>query len=67
MDKTTVAFVDKPGAVQSLINITYAVDIKPGSPDNIPARVMNTILGSGFSGRLFKNLREDKAYTYGAY
>ena len=28
---------------------------------------MNTILGSGFSGRLFKNLREDKAYTYGAY
>ncbi len=67
VDKTTVAFVDKPGAVQSLINITYAVDMKPGSPDEIPARVMNTILGSGFSGRLFKNLREDKAYTYGAY
>jgi predicted Zn-dependent peptidase len=67
VDKTTVAFVDKPGAVQSLINITYAVDLKPGSPDDIPARVMNTILGSGFSGRLFKNLREDKAYTYGAY
>ncbi len=67
VDKTTVAFVDKPGAVQSLINITYAVDLKPGSPDDIPSRVMNTILGSGFSGRLFKNLREDKAYTYGAY
>ena len=67
VDKTTVAFVDKPGAVQSLINITYAVDLKPGSPDEIPSRVMNTILGSGFSGRLFKNLREDKAYTYGAY
>ena len=67
VDKTTVAFVDKPGAVQSLINITYAVDLKPGSSDEIASRVMNTILGSGFSGRLFKNLREDKAYTYGAY
>jgi len=28
---------------------------------------MNAMLGSGFSGLLFKNLREDKAYTYGAY
>ena len=67
VDKTSVAFVDKAGAVQSVINVTYAVDLKPGTEDVIPARVMNTILGSGFSGRLFKNLREDKAYTYGAY
>lgn len=64
---TAVAFVDKPGAVQSMINIEYPVDLKPGSPDDIAANVMNTILGSGFSGRLFKNLREDKGYTYGAY
>ena len=27
---------------------------------------MNSILGGGFSGRLNLNLREDKAYTYGA-
>lgn len=67
VDQTAVAFVDKAGAVQSVINITYPVQMKPGDPDEIPARVMNTILGSGFSGRLFKNLREDKAYTYGAY
>lgn len=67
VDQTSVAFVDKAGAVQSVINITYPVQIKPGDPDEIPARVMNTVLGSGFSGRLFKNLREDKAYTYGAY
>lgn len=64
--QTVVAFVDKPGAVQSVINITYVVQMRPGDPDEIPARVMNTVLGSGFSGRLFKNLREDKAYTYGA-
>ena len=67
VDKTAVAFVDKAGAVQSVINITYPVQMTPGHPDEIPSRVMNTILGSGFSGRLFRNLREDKAYTYGAY
>ncbi len=67
VEQTAVAFVDKPGAVQSVINITYVVQMKPGDPDEIAARVMNTVLGSGFSGRLFKNLREDKAYTYGAY
>jgi predicted Zn-dependent peptidase len=67
LDNASVAFVDKAGAVQSVINITYPIEMKPGSPDEIPGRVMNTVLGSGFSGRLFKNLREDKAYTYGAY
>lgn len=62
-----VAFVNKDGAVQSVINITYPVDLKPGSADVIPARIMNSILGGGiFSGRLMQNLREDKAYTYGA-
>ncbi len=62
-----VSFVHKTGAVQSLIYVTYPVDLKQGTPDVIKAQVLNTILGSGFSGRLFKNLRESKAYTYGAY
>lgn len=62
-----VAFVDVPGSVQSVIKITYPVDMKPGSDDAIAARVMNAVLGGGvFSGRLMQNLREDKAYTYGA-
>jgi len=66
-DGAQVAFVNKDGAVQSVINITYPVDLKPGAPDAIPASVMNSILGGGiFSGRLMQNLREDKAYTYGA-
>ena len=64
---TQVAFVNKDGAVQSVINVTYPVDLKPGAPDAIPSSVMNSILGGGiFSGRLMQNLREDKAYTYGA-
>ncbi|MBI1224075.1 MAG: insulinase family protein [Bacteroidetes bacterium] len=63
---TEVDFVDKAGAVQSVINITYPVDLKPGTQDVIKASVMNTVLGSYFGSRLMSNLREDKAYTYGA-
>ena len=63
--KTQVVVVDKPGAVQSVVAVTYPVDLKPGSPDAIKASVMNSILGgAGFSGRLMQNLRETKAYTY---
>lgn len=64
---TVVDFVPKTGAVQSVINVTYPIKLKPGTMDAIKAQVLNTILGSSFSGRLFSNLREDKAYTYGAY
>ena len=62
-----VAFGNREGAVQSVIAVTYPVNLKPGDPDAIKAGVMNSILGGGaFSGRLMQNLREDKAYTYGA-
>ena len=64
---TNVHFANKDGAVQSVIRVTYPIDYKPGNADAIPASVMNSILGGGiFSGRLMQNLREDKAYTYGA-
>jgi len=61
-----VAFVDKPGAVQSVIQITYPVVLKPGPPDAIKASVLNTLLGGYFGSRLMSNLREGKGYTYGA-
>lgn len=62
-----VVFANKDGAVQSVVNVSYPLDLLPGTPDVIPARVMNTILGGGATGRLFLNIREDKGYTYGAY
>lgn len=62
----SIALVNKPGAVQSKILITYPVDLKPNSSDRIKARVANALLGGFFGSRLNKNLREDKAYTYGA-
>ncbi|MCB0560174.1 MAG: insulinase family protein [Lewinellaceae bacterium] len=61
-----VAFVDKPGAVQSVIDITYPVNLKPGSEDVIITTVLNTLLGSGgLNSRLNSNIREDKGYSYG--
>lgn len=60
-----VAFVNKTGAVQSVINITYPVQLKPGAPDAVRASVMNTLLGGYFSSRFNANIREDKGYSYG--
>ena len=63
-----VSFVPLAGAVQSVIDVTYPIDLKPGTTDAIVASVLNNILGgSGFQTRLMQNLREDKAFTYGAY
>ena len=65
--ETSVAMVDRPGAVQSVITVTYPVELTPNSPDRIAASLANGILGGGgFSGRLMQNLREDKGFTYGA-
>jgi len=64
--RTTVVIVDRPNAVQSTINVTYPVDLKPGSPDEIKVKFANTILGGG-TFRLFSNLREKHSWTYGAY
>ena len=65
-EKPAYGFVNKAGAVQSVIMIGYPVELKPGSEDVIKARVLNTMLGGYFASRLNANLREDKAYTYGA-
>lgn len=66
-EETIVAIVDRPSSVQSVINITYTIDNKPGSADNEKVSLLNQILGgAGLSTRLNSNLREDKGYTYGA-
>ncbi|PJA07939.1 MAG: peptidase M16 [Flavobacteriales bacterium CG_4_10_14_0_2_um_filter_32_8] len=66
-EKSKVAVVHKEGAVQSVINITYPINLKQNNPDVIKAKVMNSILGGGSTARLFMNLREGHGYTYGAY
>lgn len=64
---TKVAYVVKPEAVQSIVAVTYPVTFRIGQPDFDAANVMNTILGTPFSGYLFMNLREKHSFTYGAY
>jgi predicted Zn-dependent peptidase len=60
-----VAFVNKPGAVQSVIKVTYPVELEVSDPHYLSALVTNTIFGGYFRSRLNSNLREDKGYTYG--
>jgi predicted Zn-dependent peptidase len=63
-----VVIGNRDGAVQSVIMVSYPLDFKPGNPDAIKASVMNSILGGGsLSSRINANLREKRAYTYGAY
>lgn len=63
---TTVDFVDKAGAVQSVVNITYPVDLQHHAEDRLAASLMNAIFGGVFSSRINLNLRERNAFTYGA-
>lgn len=65
-EKTKVLLVDRPDAVQSTIMVGHPIGYRITQPDYLAGRLANTILGGGVF-RLFNNLREDKAYTYGAY
>lgn len=65
--QTQVDFVNRDGSVQSVIDITYPVQLKPSQPDYLAVIVMNTLFGGDSNSRLYLNLREDKGYTYGAY
>jgi len=63
-----VVFVKKPGAVQSVVYVTFPIDMRAGDKNQLNLTVLNDILGGGgFGTRLMQNLREDKAYTYGCY
>ena len=57
-------FVEKSNAVQSAIRIGKELFTR-SHPDYPRIIVVNTILGGYFGSRLMKNLREDKAFTYG--
>lgn len=62
-----VAVVNKAGAVQTVISVANPVALRPGDPDEIPAKIMNAVLGGSATARLFGNLREAHGWTYGAY
>ncbi len=66
-EQNVVALVDRAASVQTVVNVTYPLEMSLSHPDYLATRVLNYILGGGSSSRLFMNLREDKGYTYGAY
>ena len=67
-DGNQVYFVSKPGAVQSVIQVTFPIPMRMGNPDNLTMTVLNDVFGgSGFGTRLMQNLREKRAFTYGCY
>lgn len=64
--KTKIYLIDRPGSVQTVLQLGN-LGINRTDEDYFALLVMNNILGGGLESRLFKNLREDKGYTYGAY
>lgn len=63
----TVHIVDL-GKTQTQTAITVQVSgVERSNTDRTAIGLMNSIIGGGFSGRLFSNLREKHGFTYGAY
>jgi zinc protease len=60
-----LVIVDRPGSPQTQLRIA-TFGVPRSSPDYMPVRVMNTILGGMFASRINMNLREQHGYTYGA-
>ena len=62
-----INFIDMPNAVQSEIAVVNTTNLKMTDKDYFAALMANQILGGGAEGRLFLNLREKHAWTYGSY
>ena len=62
----TIHLLDLPGSVQSNVIVCRGAPSRKDAADLPEVNVMNSILGGGFSGRLFQNLREKHGYTYGS-
>jgi zinc protease len=60
-------FVDFPDAPQSFIYIIKTTDVPVASPDYYPLTIANYGLGNSASSELFRVLRLQYGYTYGAY
>jgi zinc protease len=60
---TQIHLINRPGSVQTVFSIG-SLGIERTDPDYVALAVMNRILGTGPSSRLFLNIREDKGYTY---
>jgi zinc protease len=66
LQKSGIFLVERPNSVQT--NFIVGVQaIRRTDPDYFALTVLNKVIGGGPTGRLFRHLREEKGYTYGAY
>lgn len=63
VSKRAVYFIERPGAVQSTLNIGLPT-IDASNADYLALSVMNSLLGGSFGSRITSNIREQKGYTY---
>lgn len=59
-----IFLINRPNSVQTYLMFTNRA-IDRLHPDYIAVQVMNRVLGAGPSARLFRNIREEKGYSYG--
>jgi len=64
LGKRRAVLVEKKGASQTFL-ILGMPGIARSDPDYVTAQVLFQVLGGGSSSRLFRDLREEKGYTYG--
>ncbi|MBS1702750.1 MAG: insulinase family protein [Armatimonadetes bacterium] len=63
--KSRLIIVDRPNAVQTVINFLFPA-VTDKDPDFLDLDAVRVVCGGSFTSRLNQNLREDKGYTYGA-
>ncbi|MCX6147093.1 MAG: pitrilysin family protein [Candidatus Kapabacteria bacterium] len=61
-----VYFVNRPASVQSVVQYVAPI-VGRANPDFENAEMLSNVMGSGFSGILFKILREKHSFTYSPY
>ena len=60
-----IFLVERPNSVQTSLLVGVQA-INRTDPDYVALSVLNKVIGGGPTGRLFRHLREEKGYTYGA-
>ena len=64
-DGVRVFLIDMPGTEQSVIRASHVASPTPVEPE-VEEAIANEIIGGSFVSRINMNLREDKAWSYGA-
>ena len=64
--KTELNAINMPNAVQSVVSVSYPVQLTKKDPDYYASLIASSILGGDFNSKLNMNLREAHGWTYGA-